>query len=124
MIATKFQKSHINTKLIIVTIENLLLLCMLMLLFSRMQCAAHLNLGHVIRVMNPSSKSTTTTFSTSLSTSTVAAISTTISTLDTTSTISTDPDVSGGFSIGTMFCYNTVYFYEREGLDPPPPKQR
>ena len=50
-----------------------------------MQCAAHLNLGHVIRVMDPPRKSTTTT-------------PTTTGTM-----FPTDSDVSGDFEFGTMF---------------------
>ena len=49
-----------------------------------MQCAAHLNLGHVIRVMDPPRKSTTTTPTT-------------------TTMFRTDSDVSGNFDFGTMF---------------------
>lgn len=84
-------------------------LCMYIFL---LQCAAHLNLGHVIRVMNPSSKSTTTTISsTTLSatipSTTLSATTSTLSAIDSTSsTVSTtNPDVSGGFNIGTMFKY-------------------
>ena len=67
-----------------------------------LQCASHLNLGHVIRVMDPSSKSTTTTIS-----------STTLSTT-----------VSGGFNIGTMFNYRIAEvdpFFSFEF--PPPPRE-
>ena len=82
---------------------------MFIIISSHAVCHRHLNLGHVIRVMNPSSKSTTTTISSSLST--VPA-----SSLDTASSISTDPDISGGFNIVRMFCCNTAYFCEREGF--------